>query len=111
MHDGIKLGMELNSVMIRTLSSDMKVSVVPWMLKEIPGGSLNVEKLVTHLIDVIKSVKPLGNKAADVEISRLLLEETDALNFPKPPKYFEFCTLSHVDKEQKVINLEMPNWL
>ena len=112
MHDGIqKFDMELNGVMIRTLPSNMKVTVVPWMLKEIPSGSLNAEKLVTHLIDVIKSVKPLGNKAADVKISRLLLEDTDGLNFPKPPKYFKLWTVRHVVNEQKVINLELPNWL
>ena len=60
MHDGIqKFGMELNGVIIRTLSIDMSVVNVPWMLKDIYRGSMNADKLVFHLISVIGSVRHL----------------------------------------------------
>ena len=32
--------------------------------KKIPGGSLNTDKMVLHVLDVIKSVKPLAKEAA-----------------------------------------------
>ena len=61
---------------------------------------------------MVKVATPLGTKAADENISRMLLKDGDGLSFPKPPKYFEVCTIQHVDNTDKlkVINLEMPGW-
>ena len=110
MHDGIqKFGRELNGVFTRTLSLDMEVLNVPWSLSEIEGGSLNSEKLVTHVFEVIKSVKPIIN-SADKDVSRILLQTIEPTDFPKPPKYFEVCTLLHFSVESKVINLCMMFW-
>ena len=52
MHDGIQnFNKELNRIFVRTLStcvSSTKISNIPWSLKEIPGGSLNAQKLIAH---------------------------------------------------------------
>ena len=54
MHHGIqKFAHKLNGVFLRTVSLDDKgVTIVniPWDLKEIEGGSLNADKLVSHMI-------------------------------------------------------------
>ena len=64
MHDSIqKFSQELNGSMIRTVSSDNNVVNVPWSLTNIEGETLNVEKLVKHLIDLIASIKPVINNA------------------------------------------------
>ena len=99
MHDGIqKFRKELNGVHIRTLSADIEVVNVPWMLTEIPGGSLNNEKLIHQLFNVMKSVRPIP-ESADQKVSSILLQTLEATDFPKPPKYFEVCELLHFDVE------------
>lgn len=55
------------------------------MLKKILGGSLNARNLMNHLLDVIKSVKPLGSNAANIAISNSLSKTINYINFPKPP--------------------------
>ena len=60
MHDGIqKFRKELNGVFIRTLSKTLSIVNVPWVLKEIEGGSLNAKKLVDHIIATIICIHPL----------------------------------------------------
>ena len=111
MHDDIqKFKYELNGVMARTLSKDMDVTIVPLMLQEIPGGSLNAEKLVEHIINIIAFICPLGSSAADQEVSRHLLHVYDPLEFPSPPTYMKICTLTSIDIENKYIELEIPHW-
>ena len=59
MHDGIqKFAKELNGAYVRTLSSSttLTISLVPWSLTEILRGSLNAEKLVSHLIHLISTI-------------------------------------------------------
>lgn len=71
MHDETqKFQLKLDGVLIRTLSTNL-VANVPWMLKKIPGGFLNAENLTNHLLDVIKSVKPLDNNTANIILSNL----------------------------------------
>ena len=71
MHDETqKFQLKLDGVLIRTLSTNL-VANVPWMLKKIPGGLLNAENLTNHLLDVIKSVKPLDNNTANIILSNL----------------------------------------
>ena len=51
-HDSIQMfSKELNAVFLRTVLMDNGVKIVniPWGLTEIDGGSLDSEKLVTHL--------------------------------------------------------------
>ena len=58
MHDGIqKFSKELNGVMVRTLTEEFDISTVPWRLVEIPGGSLDSEKLTVHIVNMIKSIQ------------------------------------------------------
>ena len=62
------------------------------MLKVIPGGPLNAEKLMNHLLDATKSVKRLGNNTANIVISNLLSKTINYIDFPKPLKYFRVTT-------------------
>ena len=111
MHDGIqKFGMELNGVIVRTINNDIDVVNVPWTLKMIPGGSMNADKLVIHLLKTIASLENLGSQSADKVIPHMLLRENDALSFPSPPIYFNACTVLHFDADLKIISLEMPRW-
>lgn len=111
MHDGIqKFKMELNGVIIRYATSDLDVVNIPWKLKEIPGGSMNADKLVTHLFNIIHSIQKVRHpdiETADQEVSRYLLNELDASEFPQPPEYFKVCRLLDWDSELKLINLEV----
>ena len=66
MHDGIKqFAKELNGVYVITLSSSTTstISLVPWSLTEIPRGSLNAKKLVSHLIQLISTIRPVKENA------------------------------------------------
>ncbi len=114
MHDGIqKFRMELNGVILRTIDTDLEVLNIPWMLKEIPGGSLNADKLVIHVMNVIGSIrlrKLPNDSAANYRVSDILLKTGDGLSIPKPPFYFSSCSLLHFDLENKVISLDMPDW-
>ena len=111
MHDGIqKFSKELNGVMVRNLTEAFDISTVPWRLVEIPGGSLDSEKLMVHLINMIKSIHSLGENSSDKEVSRLLLRELEPDQFPRPPQFFEVCKLLHFDSAVHIINLEMPYW-
>ena len=42
---------------------------LPSILKETKSGSLDSEKLVYYLLNVIKTVKPLGSRGANIKIS------------------------------------------
>ena len=112
MHDGIqKFSKELNGVFVRTLSEHIEIVNVPWALKEIKGGPLNVEKLVDHVNETIISIHPLPNhENAHYEISSLITPEDGNLFPEKPPDYFKACKLLYYNKENKIIALEMPNW-
>ena len=55
------------------------------MIKDTQGGSLNIEKLMNHLLEVIKSVKPLGKNAANIEILKSLSKTINYIDFPRPP--------------------------
>ena len=49
MHDGMQMfGMELNGVILRYAIPDLDIVNIPWKLAEIPGGSMNAAKLITH---------------------------------------------------------------
>ena len=55
------------------------------MIKDTQGGSLNIEKLMNHLLEVIKSVKPLGKNAANIEILKSLSKTINYIDFRRPP--------------------------
>ena len=104
MHDGIqKFGMELNGVFVRvaSYSSDVNESVevlnVPWGLKKIEGGSLNAEKLVFHLINIMNIIRPIKNSAFQEVRGQLDLITKENKDFiapdSPPPDFFKSCTL------------------
>ena len=56
-NDGIqKFTMELNGVMVRTLSENFEVTKIPWALTKIPGGSMNASKLCNQMISIVNIV-------------------------------------------------------
>ena len=66
MHGGIqKFAKELNGAYVRKMSSSTTptISLVPWSLTEIPRGSLNAKKLVSHLIQLISTIRPVKENA------------------------------------------------
>ena len=66
MHGGIqKFVKELNGAYVRKLSSSTTptISLVLWPLTEIPRGSLNVKELVSHLIHLISTIRPVKENA------------------------------------------------
>ena len=111
MHDGIqKFGMELNGVILRFATPELDVVNIPWKLTEIPGGSLNANKLINHLFNIIFSVQQVRYpdiEPADKELSRCFLQIYEALDFPQPPIYFKVCRVLDFDNDLKFINLEM----
>ena len=60
-----KFTMELNRVMIRTLSKNFKVTNLLWELTKIPGGSINASKLCNQIMSIIKSVQHFGGRCFD----------------------------------------------
>ena len=75
MHGGIqKFAKELNGAYVRILSSSTTstISLVPWSLTEIPRGSLNTKKLVSHLIHLISSIRPVKENVYVSVINHML---------------------------------------
>ena len=93
--DGIqKFGKELNGVFIGTLSETSNIVNAPWALKEIEEGSLNVEKLVDHIITTIISIHHLPlHSNLYYEILSLVAPGTECFSPQKPPEYFKICKL------------------
>ena len=110
MHDGIqKFNRELNGVVVRYVTDDLDVINLPWMLEEIPGGSLNSDKLISHLFHVMSSIQQAQSpsiETADKEITRILLTSMELNDFPKPPEYFKCCRLLSYDLDPNIIELE-----
>ena len=52
--------MEINGVMVRSLSENFSVTNIPWALTKIPGGSMNASKLFNHTMSFISSVQHFG---------------------------------------------------
>ena len=85
-NDGIlKFTMELNEIMVRTLSENFEVINISWALTKIPGGSLNASKLCNQIMSIIISVQHFNDKIT-----------------PTPPSIFKCCSLSSVDIEIKI---------
>ena len=67
MHKGIqKFSKELNGCYVGTISPNNKIVIMPWALSEIPGGSMNAEKLVAYIIQIISQVKPVEASAYEI---------------------------------------------
>ena len=52
--------MELNGVMVRTLSENFEVTKIPWALTKIPGGSMNASKLCNQMMSIVNSIQHFG---------------------------------------------------
>ena len=92
MHDGIqKFAKELNGAYVRTLSSSTTstISLVPWSLTEIPRGSVNAKKLVSHLIHLISTIHPVKENAYVPVLNHMSnqVPENSVIS-PFPPQYF-----------------------
>ena len=69
---------------------------VPWALTEIDGGSLNSDKLVSHLILTINSVKPVHGDVTNAYDKFVQLQQDagiSELDVVLPPQYFKSCVL------------------
>lgn len=114
MHDGIqKFAKELNGTYVRTISSTNQIATMPWGLTDIEGGSLNAEKLVTHLIKTIAQIKPLKNNAFEIAPKKVasLAGIVDDLNIPSPPLYFKLGKIEdEIDVNKKIIKLVVEDW-
>ena len=112
MHDGIpKFATELNGAYVRTLSSSTTstISFVPWSLTEIPRGSLNTKKSVSHLIHLISTICPVKENAYVSVLNHMSnqVAENSVISL-SPPQYFKCCKLIHID--DKKIQLEIEDW-
>ena len=114
MHDGIqKFSRELNGVFIRTVQLDddgVKIINIPWKLSEIPGGSLNATKLVTHLLKTIASVKIPTKNAFDSFIQAQKNAGISDLESEFPPEFFKCCEIEHCDLDINSISLVFNEW-
>ena len=111
MHGGIqKFAKELNGAYVRILSSSTTstISLVPWSLTEIPRG-LNTKKLVSHLIHLISSIRPVKENAYVTVINHMSNQGAEnSVISPSPPQYFKSCKLLHIDNKQ--IQLKIEDW-
>ena len=112
MHDGIqKFAKALNGAYVRTLSSSTTstISLVPWSLTEIPRGSVNAKKLVSHLIHLISTIHPVKENAYVSVLNHMSnqVAENSVISL-SPPQYFKCCKLIHID--DKKIQLEIEDW-
>ena len=112
MHGGIqKFGKELNGVFVRTLTEDVKIVNVLWVIKEIKGGSRNAEKLIDHVIETIIFIHPLPNhENVYHEILSFVTPENVNMFPENPPDYFKARKLLYDDKQNyehsKTINIQ-----
>ena len=111
MHDGIpKFATELNGAYVKTLSSSTTstISFVPWSLTEIPRGSLNTKKSVSHLIHLISTICPVKENAYVSVLNHMSNQVAEnSVISPSPPQYFKCCKLIHINKK---ILLEIKDW-
>ena len=112
MHDGIqKFAKELNGVYVRTLSSSTTstISLVPGSLTDIPRGSLNPKKFVSHLTHLISTIWPV-KKNAHVSVLNHMSNQVaeNSVISPCPPQYFKCYKLIHID--DKKIESETEDW-
>ena len=112
MHDGIQnFAKDLNGAYVRTLSSSTTstISLVPWSLTEIPRGSLNPKKLVSHLIHLISTICRVKENAYVSVLNHMSNQVAEnGVISPSPPQYFKCCKLVHID--DKKIQLEIEDW-
>ena len=112
MHDGIqKFAKELNGAYLRTLSSSTTstISLVPWSLTEILRGSLNAKKLVSHLIHLISTIRPVKENAYGFVLNHMSNQVAEnSVISPSPPQYFKCC--KHIRIDGKKIQLEIEDW-
>ena len=112
MHGGIqKFAKELNGAYVRILSSSTTstISLVPWSSAEIPRGSLSAKKLVSHLIHLISSIRPVKENANVSVLNHMSNQGAEnSVISPSPPQCFKCCKLLHIDN--KKIQLEIEDW-
>ena len=97
--------MELNSVMIRTLTDDLKIRNIPWALTEIDGGSMDGNELCSQVVKIISNVNKSTFRTHNAaqcflrDCSKKFLEEIP----PSPPSIFKCTTYEHIDWEERKI--------
>ena len=52
--------MELNGVVVRTLTGNFEVTIIAWLLTKIPGGSINASNICNQIMSIISSVQHFG---------------------------------------------------
>ena len=108
-NDGIqKFSMELNGVMLRTLTEKFEVTNIPWALTKIAGGSMDARKLCSQIISIVSSVQQFGSNPfqdAKSEFVKEHLVRFPDLIPPTPPTIFKCCSLSSLDFELKNIHM------
>ena len=111
MHDRIqKFAKELNGTFIRTLNQANKITLMPWGLTAIRGGSLNADKQVQHLTQTISKVKPPKISAyseAPKKLQRLTM--IDDLSLPNPPHFFKIGSLDNLDLNKNIVEIVVPD--
>ena len=93
MHDDIqKFSKELNGVFLRTIDdyseeSSYNITNISWAITEIEGGSLNAEKLISHVLKVIAAVHPVQKKASHEFIEQAIRDNIAAshIDLPRTP--------------------------
>ena len=112
MHDGIqKFAKKFNGAYVRTLpsSTTSTISLVPWSLTKIPRGSLNAKKLVSHLIHLISTIRPVKENAYGFVLNHMSNQVAEnSVISPSPPQYFKCFKLIHIDDTK--IQLEIEDW-
>ena len=107
-----KFAMELNGIMVKTLSENFEVTNIPCALTKIHGGSMNASKLCNQIMPIINSVQHFGCHCFEDAKSTFL--KNYQIHFPDkitltPQSIFKCCSLSSVDFELKNI-MTFENW-
>ena len=104
MHEGIqKFAKDLIGAYVRTLSSSttLTISLVPWSLTKILRGSLNAKKLVSHLIHLISTIRPVKENAYVSVLNHMSNQVAEnSVISPSPPQYFKGCKLIDIDEKK-----------
>ena len=79
--------MELNGVMIRTLDENYKITNIPLALTEIPGGSMNSNKLCDQILAQIATLNKCEVNAYGEFLRKLELHDKDNIH-AVPPSFF-----------------------
>ena len=114
-NDGIqKFCFELNGVMIRVLDHNFGIQNLPWALTNIPGGSMDHQKLVSQILSIIHQLNIFmlpGYVDAESEFLKLFRETfPDTIPPSGLPAIMRCTVLENCNFDNKVIDLIFDNW-